>query len=233
MRRARRDIQNPNSSGQGYDPDHVKNPYHEILERFGYRYSHSTPVQGFYGGSRRIHHTYGRESHGVTVWYAVPYPYDMLSGWVWETSTPIGRRRNYRPKSSEHARFGLEKHLLSKSRRYKDLALRMPRARRVALELRREAKVLYDQTWTYRSDHHLPFTGAVPLSHAARLADIESATSDAFYVAADAFEEAGDEEQRVEMVRRAVLHKEYAEKLQPKDVARDRSRQRRRRSRRW
>ena len=37
-------IQNPNSSGQGHDPDHEKNPYHATLLKHGYEYSHSTPV---------------------------------------------------------------------------------------------------------------------------------------------------------------------------------------------
>ena len=221
MRRVRRDIQNPDSSGLGYDPDHVKSPYHEILERFGYKYSHSYG-QARYVGAQQIHHVYKRENHGVTV-----------TGWVWESFTPPGRRRNYRPGFSEISPLGLEKHLLSKARRYKDLALRMPRARRVALELRREANALYEQTWSYRSDHHLSFTGLVPPFHAPRLAEIENATSDAFSVAADAFEEANDEEQSTEMTRRAVLHKEYADKLRPKPAARDRSRRRRDRLGRW
>ena len=62
-------IQNPNSSGQGHDPDHEKNPYHATLLKHGYEYSHSTPVNhSAYSVSPshpdykkqdiRIHHSY-------------------------------------------------------------------------------------------------------------------------------------------------------------------------------
>lgn len=53
------DIENPNSSGQGYSASHKDNPYHKLLTEFGFKYSHSTPVisrmvtTGLY-----LHHTY-------------------------------------------------------------------------------------------------------------------------------------------------------------------------------
>src|ERR1035437_10495835 len=50
-------IENPNSSGQGHDPDHKDNPHHATLLKHGYVYSHSTPVRSRQNGVR-IHHTY-------------------------------------------------------------------------------------------------------------------------------------------------------------------------------
>lgn len=39
-------IQNPNSSGQGYHPNHADHPYHDTIVSHGYEYSHSTPITG-------------------------------------------------------------------------------------------------------------------------------------------------------------------------------------------
>lgn len=49
-------IENPNSSGQGHDASHSKNPYHDTMLKHGYKYSHSTPVT--VGGNKQIAHAY-------------------------------------------------------------------------------------------------------------------------------------------------------------------------------
>ena len=49
-------IQNPNTSGQGYHPDHLKTPFSKTLSESGMIYSHSTVVCG--GGEYRLHHTW-------------------------------------------------------------------------------------------------------------------------------------------------------------------------------
>lgn len=50
-------IENPNSSGQGFHPEHSNHPFHDILTRHQYRYSHSTPIRDRDGGYN-VHHTY-------------------------------------------------------------------------------------------------------------------------------------------------------------------------------
>lgn len=49
-------IDNPNSSGQGYCPNHTDNPHHAVLIGFDWHYSHTTPVNS---GQYSIH-TYRR-----------------------------------------------------------------------------------------------------------------------------------------------------------------------------
>jgi len=51
-------IQDPNSSGQGFHPDHDKHPYHQALTDAGFKYSHSVTVV-HPGGDRVLHHAYG------------------------------------------------------------------------------------------------------------------------------------------------------------------------------
>ena len=71
------EIQNPNSSGQGHDPEHHMHPHHETLLKHGYEYSHSTPVShpiDFSSEREKInHHTYklkGHPDHNVSVHYS-------------------------------------------------------------------------------------------------------------------------------------------------------------------
>lgn len=101
-------IQNPNSSGQGFDPDAKKNPFANILARSGYEYSHSTPVT--YGTEKAIHHTYKRGEHVVSV---VNHP---RQGWVWtaKTSTSSGHQN-----SGKSERL-LDVALANKRKRYSD-----------------------------------------------------------------------------------------------------------------
>lgn len=79
-------IQNPNSSGQGHDPDYAANPYHETIKAAGFEYSHSTPVH--YRDGASIHHTYKRGPRNVTVWRRNE---EWLgSVWRWEASVRSG-----------------------------------------------------------------------------------------------------------------------------------------------
>jgi hypothetical protein len=71
------EIQNPNSSGQGHDPEHHMHPHHATLLKHGYEYSHSTPVShpiDFSSEREKInHHTYklkGHPDHNVSVHYS-------------------------------------------------------------------------------------------------------------------------------------------------------------------
>jgi len=50
-------IQNPNSSGQGYHPDHANHPYHDTIVSHGYEYSHSTPITDL-SGRKYLQHSY-------------------------------------------------------------------------------------------------------------------------------------------------------------------------------
>jgi hypothetical protein len=69
-------IQDPNSSGQGYDPDH-HSPFDSVLSKFGYSYSHTTPVH-YRDGGVRMHHTFKRGNHNVSV------EKDSRGEWRWD-----------------------------------------------------------------------------------------------------------------------------------------------------
>jgi hypothetical protein len=70
-------IVTPNSSGQGYDEDHVENPYHHLLTQHGFIYSHSTPVTHLMTvydkdwdkktGKKFIYHTYKKGERNISV----------------------------------------------------------------------------------------------------------------------------------------------------------------------
>jgi len=97
-------IQDPNSSGQGYDPDHTQVPYEGILSKYGYSYSHSTPV--VYPSGRRIHHTYKKGDHGVGV--------DQTPGGVWKWDAHKGGSgHSYGGSNAE----SLEKYLKGRARK--------------------------------------------------------------------------------------------------------------------
>lgn len=51
-------IEAPNSSGQGYCPNHASNPLHAVLSEFGWEYSHTTPIRWEHGSETYGHHTY-------------------------------------------------------------------------------------------------------------------------------------------------------------------------------
>lgn len=50
-------IMNPNTSGQGFDPDHSDNSFHVALIESGWVYTHSTPIKRA-DGTTYFHHTY-------------------------------------------------------------------------------------------------------------------------------------------------------------------------------
>jgi hypothetical protein len=97
----------PNSSGQGHDEFHKAHPLHKTLEKFGYRYSHSTPVTQR-DNSVLHHHTWVHASghHHVG---------------AYEGDTKFSTKTS---SSSGHVFSGigvhaLERHLASKAKRYK------------------------------------------------------------------------------------------------------------------
>jgi hypothetical protein len=73
-------ISNANSSGQGPDPDHAKNPFHELLLDQKFKYSHSTPVK--VGGKEEIHHTYKNGDRNVSARKS-----SQRNLWIWASST--------------------------------------------------------------------------------------------------------------------------------------------------
>ena len=100
-------IQDPNSSGQGFDPDHEANPYNTLLIENAFHYSHSTPVRRP-SGEVIIHHTYKRpivgrpawDERNISVWHVPGH------GWKW-TSSIGGSGRQV----GGNARESLLKHL--------------------------------------------------------------------------------------------------------------------------
>lgn len=100
-------INRPNTSGQGYDDDYLNNPYHGIIRKYGYQYSHSTPVT--HGAEKIIHHTYKQGEHNVSVWG---------NNWSTSTSTASGRQVSGGHPNTARAGADLERHLLNKARRY-------------------------------------------------------------------------------------------------------------------
>ena len=91
-------IQNPNSSGQGHDPDHAYNPYRATVESAGFEYSHSTPVRTFggptfvdnvLGNPNTIHHTYKRGPRSISVWRVRDEAHGVWA-WRWEASARSG-----------------------------------------------------------------------------------------------------------------------------------------------
>lgn len=109
-------IENPNSSGQGYHPDHLTHPLTPTVTANGYAYSHSVPVGYMIRGEQlwSLYHCFKRADHNVSL--RTP---DGAPSYSWETSTSCasGRRHNGIGAAS------LAKHLKSKSRRYPELTL--------------------------------------------------------------------------------------------------------------
>lgn len=83
-------IENPNSSGQGHDPDHAGGRYHADLVAAGFAYSHSTPVH--HGDHVFVHHTYKRGPRSVSAWR----DYRPDGGWYWSASARPGSGRETR-----------------------------------------------------------------------------------------------------------------------------------------
>ena len=109
-------IQNPNSSGQGFDPFARNNLAHVDILSFGYEYSHSVPVMHGDMG-RLIHHCYKRGEHNVSVW---DRGMGIFSTVNWTTSTSCASGRHTRG----YDVLSLRKHLKNKSRRYPGLRVK-------------------------------------------------------------------------------------------------------------
>jgi hypothetical protein len=92
------EIENPNSSGQGHDPDHMKHPLHDTILKHGYEYSHSTPVRR-QNAEKYIHHTYKKGERVIGV------SDDNKTKWQAKTSTASGREH------TNHGKDTLEKYL--------------------------------------------------------------------------------------------------------------------------
>lgn len=100
--------------GQGHDADYDKNPYNEILLKYGYRYTHSTPVR-YRDGSVAVHHAYNNgKDHFVGV-------YKRHGGWHWEAHRG-GSGHRY----SSVGAAPLEKYLKTLQRGYKGKVKKNP-----------------------------------------------------------------------------------------------------------
>ena len=100
-------IQKPNSSGQGYDPDHQQHPLHPVITTHGYEYSHSTPIYQR-NGTTHVHHTYQQGEHKVGV-------EGHNTNWESKTSSASGHSQQGTGAAA------LDKHLQGKRRRYSEL----------------------------------------------------------------------------------------------------------------
>lgn len=94
------------SGRQGHDADYDKSPFHKTLEKFGYRYTHTTPIH-MKDGSIRAQHAYNNgKDHFVGV-------YKTRSGeWKWDAHTG-GSGHSYGGSSAAY----LEKYLKGRSMR--------------------------------------------------------------------------------------------------------------------
>jgi hypothetical protein len=104
------DIQDANTSGQGYSPSHTDTPEHRIIKQWGYHYSHSVSI-GALNGFRHLLHCYKRGEHNVSV---------LLDGGFapkWITSTSCASGRNHIGRGLDTLRI----HLKYKASRYPEL----------------------------------------------------------------------------------------------------------------
>ena len=100
-------IENPNSSGQGYCPEHQTNEAHPVILSYGYQYSHTTPVT-LSGGAKVEHHSYYRGDHWVS------YHQEPGGSLAWSTSCSLGSGRQHH----WHGVVALSLHLKRKRGRY-------------------------------------------------------------------------------------------------------------------
>jgi hypothetical protein len=118
-------IINPNSSGQGYDKDHDLSRLASIARKFGYEYSHSTPIvqnpcsfsqmKYIFGGkdlSGKIHNLHTWKYPGTD--HSVSY-YSTLNVDDWTTQCNCSSSVQFKGNGA----LMLERHLKSKHRRYR------------------------------------------------------------------------------------------------------------------
>lgn len=99
-------IENPNSSGQGFNAYHAENPHHTTLTALGWKYSHTTPIRCV-DGSRYAIHTY--KIDGIDWNIGV----NARSGWLASSSRGGSGRRTV------FHHHGLVKYLKRKTRELK------------------------------------------------------------------------------------------------------------------
>jgi hypothetical protein len=97
-------IQSPNSSGQGFDKDHDLHPLHKAASKFGYSYSHTTPVHQR-DGSVLHHHTWHKREHKIGA-----YAHDTK--WTSKVSSASGHS------FQGVGTVALDRHLKNKEKRY-------------------------------------------------------------------------------------------------------------------
>ena len=98
-------IRNPNSSGQGFSPLYLENPYYSILQRYGFVYSHTTPVK--IGGGTVLHHTYVHETRPAIERVLSVHQRPLDGAFIWESTPSTASRR----KTSGAGPSSLEQHL--------------------------------------------------------------------------------------------------------------------------
>lgn len=76
-------IQNP-VHGQGYNPEHNQNPYHQLLTEFGFVYSHNTAINRR-DGSKYAHITYLFPDTDFAVGISCDGIYDIECGRIGRT----------------------------------------------------------------------------------------------------------------------------------------------------
>lgn len=107
-------IENPNTSGQGFCADHANHQFHSIALEFGYTYSHTTRV---YAGSGWVYfwHTYkhgaGKDAHNLGFAHSEA---TGLPTKFWDTSTSCASGHKWEGMGETELRA----HLKSKARRY-------------------------------------------------------------------------------------------------------------------
>jgi hypothetical protein len=99
--------------GQGQDEGHTDHPLAPVAARYGYKYSHSTPVH-MKDGSVVTHHTFARGEHKIGV---------SDGSDEWDTKTSSGSGHSHSGKGAD----ALGDHLKSKAGRYPELSMRGPR----------------------------------------------------------------------------------------------------------
>lgn len=117
-------IINPNSSGQGYDKDHDLSRLASIARKFGYEYSHSTPIvqnpcdfsqwkgnlegKDFSGKTQNLHTwKYPGTDHSVSYYSSLD-----VDNWTTQCSSSSSVQ------IKGNGTLMLERHLKSKQRRY-------------------------------------------------------------------------------------------------------------------
>lgn len=115
-------IANPNTSGQGFDPDHSENSFHAPLIEAGWVYTHSTPIRA-QDGSQYLHHTYrfnDKVSHCLADDWAIGVSVKPDCDVASCGSMSSGRRTTYRDNGPELGAF--ERYLKRKTRELKAMS---------------------------------------------------------------------------------------------------------------